>query len=189
MEDNQIVELYWQRDEMAIQETQTKYERYLTKVANNILNNLEDSMDSVNDTYLHAWNSMPPHRPEMLSTFLAKITRRLSIDIFRKRTATKRGGTEYELSLQELQESGFEAGETSGIEDDNESQLLGELISKYLRTLPETTRNIFIGRYFHNDPLKDLCQYYGFSESKVKSLLFRTRNGLREYLAKEGFEE
>ncbi|MCQ2529060.1 MAG: sigma-70 family RNA polymerase sigma factor [Saccharofermentans sp.] len=188
MEDSQIVDLYWQRDEMAISETQTKYERYLTKVANNILNSLEDSQDSVNDTYLHAWNSMPPHRPEVLSAFLAKITRRLSIDIFRKRTASKRGGTEYELSLQELQESGFEAGEDSNVIDDNESEVLGQLISKYLKTLPETTRNIFIGRYFHNDPLKEICAYYGFSETKVKSLLFRTRNGLRDYLAKEGFE-
>ncbi|MCQ2531168.1 MAG: sigma-70 family RNA polymerase sigma factor [Saccharofermentans sp.] len=188
MEDNQIVELYWQRDENAILETQTKYERYLTKVANNILNNVEDSMESVNDTYLNAWNSMPPHRPEMLSTFLAKITRRLSIDIFRKRTADKRGGTEYELSLQELQESGFEAGVDSEVVDENESKLLGEAINKYLRTLPEESRNIFIGRYFHNDSIKDVCNYYGYSETKVKSLLFRIRNGLRDYLEKEGFE-
>lgn len=188
MEDSQIVELYWQRDESAISETSTKYERYLTKVANNILNDVEDSMESVNDTYMHAWNSMPPHRPEMLSTFLAKITRRISIDMFRKRTASKRGGTEYEMSLQELAESGFEAGEDSSVIDDNESEVLGQLISKFLRTLPEDTRNIFIGRYFHNDPLKDICAYYGFSETKVKSLLFRTRNSLRDYLAKEGFE-
>lgn len=188
MEDNQIVDLYWQRDEAAISETSAKYERYLIKVAINILNDMEDSTESVNDTYLHAWNSMPPHRPELLSAFLAKITRRISIDMFRKRTASKRGGTEYELSLQELSESGFEAGEDSDIVDENESKVLGELISKYLRTLPETTRNIFIGRYFHNDPLKDICSYYGFSETKVKSLLFRTRNGLREYLTKEGFE-
>lgn len=188
MEDYQIVELYWQRDETAISETSTKYERYLTKVAINILNDMEDSIESVNDTYLHAWNSMPPHRPDMLSTFLAKITRRISIDMFRKRTAAKRGGSEYELSLQELQESGFEAGSESEIASDNESELLGELISKFLRTLPETTRNVFIGRYFHNDSVKDICNYYGYSETKVKSILFRTRNSLREYLAGEGFE-
>ena len=176
MEDALIVDLYWQRDETAIAETQIKYERYLTKIAMNVLSDADDSMEAVNDTYLHAWNSMPPHRPSILSTFLGKITRRVSIDQYRKRTAAKRGGSEYEVSLQELSESGIEPG----VEMENESEYkdLGKYISAYLRTLSEDSRNIFISRYFHFDPLKDICDNFGYSESKVKSVLFRAKGRL-----------
>ena len=102
MEDESIVTLYWDRDERAIRETETKYDRYLTKIAYNILADLEDSRESVNDTYLAAWDSMPPHRPGILSTYLAKITRRISIDRFRYRTRDKRKESEYAISLTEL---------------------------------------------------------------------------------------
>ena len=98
MEDEQIVTLYWNRDETAIQETQAKYDRYLTKIACNILADMEDSRESVNDTYLAAWNSMPPQRPSVLSAYLAKLTRRISIDRFRYRTRDKRRGSQYALS-------------------------------------------------------------------------------------------
>ena len=98
MEDEQIVTLYWERNEQAISETQTKYDRYLQKIANNILNNLDDSRESVNDTYLAAWESMPPHRPSALSAYLAKLTRRISIDLFRYRTRAKRQASEYAVS-------------------------------------------------------------------------------------------
>ena len=101
MNDEQIVSLYWDRDESAIRETEEKYDRYLTKIAYNILNNPEDSRESVNDTYLAAWNSMPPHRPSVLSAYLAKLTRRISIDLFRYRTRDKRLGSEYAISLSE----------------------------------------------------------------------------------------
>ena len=90
MQDERIVELYWQRDESAIQETEQKYGSYLTKIAYNILSDLEDSKESVNDTYMKAWNSMPPHKPNILSTYLGKITRQVSIDILRKRNSLKR---------------------------------------------------------------------------------------------------
>lgn len=185
MEDSTIIDLYWARDEIAISETQKKYERYLYKIAYNVLSNNEDSNESVNDTYLHAWNSMPPHRPSVLSAFLGKITRRLAIDMLRKRTADKRGGGEYEVSLQELSESGFEIG--AEMENESEYEDLGKLISSFLRTVSEDARNIFISRYFHFDSLNDICDRYGFSESKVKSILFRTRNGLKKYLEKEGY--
>ena len=187
MEDCKIVQLYWDRDETAITETSNKYERYLTKVANNILADVDDSAEAVNDTYLNAWNSMPPHKPDMLSTFLAKITRRLSIDKWRKKTADKRGGTEYDISLQELQESGFEPGEEASIE--SEESLLGELISKYLKDeVTKDARIMFVCRYFHNDSIKEICDKFNYGESKVKSSLLRTRKGLRDYLAKEGYE-
>lgn len=104
MQDEMIVELYWKRDESAIQETENKYSRYLSKIAYNILADLEDSKESVNDTYLKAWNSMPPHKPSVLSTYLGKITRQLSIDIFRTRNREKRKASEYAISLTELEE-------------------------------------------------------------------------------------
>lgn len=185
MEDETIVSLYWDRDERAIAETETKYDRYLTKIAYNILNNHEDSRESVNDTYLAAWNSMPPHKPSVLSTYLAKITRRLSIDIFRGRNRQKRQGSEYALSLNELGDC-VSGGNTT--EEIVNVKLLADAIGIYLRTLPEEARNAFIGRYYFLDPLKEVAAYCGMTESKAKSLLYRTRLGLKEYLTKEGFE-
>ena len=184
MQDEKIVELYWQRDESAISETQAKYENYLYKIAYNILSDKEDSFESVNDTYLAAWNSIPPHRPNVLSTYLGKLTRRISIDIFRKRNRIKRQASEYALSLTEL-ENCFSSDNSP--EKDYESKVLGEVINAFLRTLPDDARNVFIGRYYFLDSVKDVANYCGISESKAKTLLFRTRNSLREYLEKEGF--
>ncbi len=104
MEDARIVDLYWDRQEQAIAETQNKYGRYLLKIAWNVLADTQDSEESVNDTYLSAWKSMPPHRPSMLSTYLGKITRQISIDRLRRRTSAKRGGGQYAASLSELEE-------------------------------------------------------------------------------------
>ena len=184
MEDEQIVSLYWERNEAAISETETKYDRYLTKIAFNILNNYEDSRESVNDTYLAAWNSMPPHKPSILSTYLAKITRRLSIDIFRGRNRQKRQGSEYALSLSELGDC-VAGGNTT--EEIVNVKLLADAIGIYLRLLPEDARNAFIGRYYFLDPLKEVASYCGMTESKCKTVLYRTRLGLKEYLEKEGF--
>ena len=187
MEDSLIVELYWQRDETAIVETQNKYERYLVTIANNILYDYDDSMETANETYLHTWNAIPPHRPNALSAFLAKITRRLAIDRWRRKTADKRGGGEYEQSLQELQESGFEPGVEASFDSESEAEDLGKLINNFLKTCKKEKVNIFVLRYFHNKPLSEICDVTGFSESKVKTVLMRMRNDLREYLAKEGY--
>ena len=184
MEDEKIVSLYWNRDERAIAETEEKYDRYLTKIAMNILNDYEDSRESVNDTYLAAWNSMPPHRPTALNTYLAKITRRLSIDIFRGRTRLKRQGSEYALSLSELGEC-VSGGNTT--EEMVDVKLLAEAMGHYLRTLPEDARNLFLCRYYFLDSLKEAAERCGMTESKAKSLLHRTRLGLKAYLEKEGF--
>ena len=185
MEDEKIVSLYWDRDERAIGETEEKYDRYLTKIAMNILNNYHDSRERVNDTYLAAWNSMPPHRPSVLSTYLAKITRRLSIDIFRHRNREKRKGSEYAISLSELGDC-VSGGNTT--EEIINVKLLADAIGIYLRTLPEEARTLFIGRYYFLDSLKEAAAYCGMTESKAKSLLHRTRLGLKEYLIKEGFD-
>ena len=184
MEDRNIVELYWQRDQQAIAHTQTKYGPYLTKVAMNILCDPEDSAESVNDTYLAAWNAMPPHRPQVLCPFLSKLTRRISISLLRKRQSMKRGGDAYEASLEELREC---------LPGDNTTELicegkaLEEAIARFLRSVSEQARNVFIGRYFYMDPVKEVARYCGISESNAKVLLHRTRAALGEYLQKEGF--
>ena len=184
MEDEQIVALYWERDEQAISETERKYDRYLLKIANNILNNQEDSRESVNDTYLAAWNSMPPHRPGVLSAYLAKLTRRISIDCFRYRTRNKRMASEYAVSLSELSDC-VSGGNTT--EEIINAKALADAIGVYLRLQSKETQAAFLGRYYFLDPVKEIAAYLGMSESKVKSLLYRTRLGLKEYLEKEGF--
>lgn len=184
MEDVEIVNLYWQRDEAAIDHTQQKYGAYLTKIAYNILSSTEDSRESVNDTYLAAWNSMPPHKPSILSTYLGKLTRRISIDIFRKRTREKRLPSEYAVSLTELEDC---LADDATPEQALEGKQLGEAISAFLRTLPQQTRNVFIGRYYFLDSVKEVAGYCGITESKAKTLLHRTRQALRTYLEKEGY--
>ena len=183
VEDEQILELYRQRDESAIRETERKYGRYLAKIAYGILANAEDSRESVSDAYLGAWNSIPPHRPDVLSAYLAKLTRRCSIDIFRRRHREKRRESEYALSLDELADC------VSGGDSPEEAVALSELtqaIEAYLRSLDSEARTVFIGRYFFLDSVRKIAVYRHMSESKVKSLLFRTRKGLRGYLIKEG---
>ena len=184
MEDSQIVGLYWERNESAIQHTDKKYGHYLGKIAFQILNDKSDSEESVNDTYLAAWDSIPPQRPNVLSTYLGKLTRRISIDRFRKKTAQKRGAGEYEQSLDELSEC-ISGGGTP--EETVEAQLLGEAIGRFLHTLSPEARHTFIGRYYYLDSIREVAAYCHISESKAKILLHRTRLALRTYLEKEGY--
>ena len=183
MEDEKIVDLYWQRDEAAIRATEEKYGRYLMKIACRVLADEEDSRESVNDTYWRAWQSMPPHRPSVLRTYLGRITRGLAIDRYRGKNREKRRSSAYALSLAELEEC--VSGATA--EEQVDLQLLAEAIGAYLRTLPPETRSIFLRRYYCMDSLKEIGARWGMGESRVKSLLFRTRRGLRTYLEKEGF--
>ena len=185
MQDAQIVALYWQRDESAIEVTQKKYESYLSKIAYNILSDWEDSQESVNDTYMAAWNSMPPHKPDVLSTYLGKLIRRISIDLFRKRNRLKRQASQYTLSLSELEDC---AAPDSSPEDAMQTRVLAEAINRFLRTLSIDARNLFIGRYYFMDSLKEVAAYCGISESRAKSILYRTRCSLKAYLQKEGFD-
>ena len=184
MKDAEIVALYWDRDESAIKQTQDKYGAYLSKIAYNILSDFEDSKECVNDTYLSAWNSMPNHRPNVLSTYLGKITRQLSIDVFRKKNSTKRYASEYAVSLEELGDS-FSDGATP--DQALDAKLLDEAINRFLRTLPVDARNTFIGRYYFFDSLKDVARYCGTSEVRAKSTLIRIRQSLKAYLVEEGF--
>lgn len=184
MDDQQIVALYWQRDQQAIEYTQKKYGRYLAKVAYHILYDLEDCAESVNDTYMAAWNAIPPHRPQSLCAFLSKLTRRIAIDLLRKKQSAKRGGGEYEASLEELSQC-LPGGH------DPEAAFAGrelvKAIEKFLHDLPEKNRNVFIGRYFYMDPVKEVARYCGLSESNAKVMLHRTRVALSAYLKEEGY--
>lgn len=185
MKDTDIVAMYWDRNEDAIAQTQRKYGSYLSKVAYNILSDFEDSKECVNDTYLAAWNSMPTNRPSILSTYLGKIVRQISIDVFRRRNTVKRYASEYAVSLEELGDS-FSDGMTPELALD--AKLLDEAINRFVRELPDDARNTFIGRYYFFDSLKNVASYCGMTESRAKSLLYRTRQSLKAYLAKEGFD-
>ena len=184
MEDNRIVDLYWQRNESAINETATKYGKYLHSISYHILLNDEDAEECVNDTYNDAWQSMPPHRPSILSTFLGKITRRISIDLWRKHSADKRGGGEVALALDELDEC---VSGNSNVENEIERQELQQKLNAFLMGLPRLERQVFMCRYWYMDSVSDIAKQFDFSESKVKSMLFRTRNKLRTMLEKEGY--
>lgn len=182
MEDSKIVELYWKRDESAISQTQLKYEKYLSKIAYNILADLEDSRESVNDTYLRAWYSMPPQKPAILSAFLSKITRNISIDLYRKKTTKKRVGSEYAISLDELYDCTSNEGSP---EKEVDAKALASAVNSFVSSLPEEQKNIFVCRYFYFDSVRDIAGFTGSGESKVKSVLHRTRLSLKEYLEKE----
>ena len=183
MEDERIVELYWARSENAISETSAKYGKYCYAVAYHILASEEDAEESVNDTYLDAWNSMPPHRPAVLSTFLGKITRRIAIDRWRSRDAKKRGGGEVVLTLEELAEC---VSSGHDIEQEiEERELIGKL-NVFLGKLSVNERDVFICRYFFLLSVSEICDKFRFSPSKVKSMLSRTRKKLRDYFVKEG---
>lgn len=184
MEDKCIVELYLARSESAIAETSLKYGKYCYTIAYNILFNAEDADESVNDTYMGAWSSMPPHRPSVLSTFLGKITRRVSLNKWKEHRRDKRGGGEVALALDEL--SGYISS------PDNTQQAidfkeLSAAINNYLSTLPETERNVFVCRYWFLASITEISEKFIFSQSKTKSMLFRTRGKLYDYLKEEGF--
>lgn len=183
MEDDRILDLYFDRDQSAISETAEKYGKYCFSIAYNILNCREDAEESVSDTYLSAWNLIPPRRPTVFSAFLAKITRHLSIDAWRRRTAGKRGGGETQLALDEL-----ECFATNGLtaEDACQRKELLHALNKALAALPETERTVFLCRYFYVDSNAQIAERFGFTEGKVKSMLHRTRIKLFNKLHQEG---
>lgn len=184
MEDKRIIALYWARNEEAIPATAAKYGRYCHAIAFNVLRDDSDSEECVNDTWLSTWNSIPPQRPEIFSAFLGKICRRLSIDRWREKTAAKRGGSQMELALEELS---FCIPSAASTEGEFEARELQCLIVSFVRALPDTERRVFLRRYWYLDSVADIAQRFGFSESKVKSMLHRTRAKLKALLEKEGF--
>ena len=183
MDDKAILDLYWTRSEKAISETDSKYGAYCFTIAYNILNNREDSEESVSDTYLAAWNSMPPKRPAVLSAFLGKITRYLSLDRWKKRSRLKRGGGETELCLEELQDC---VSAQSSTEDALIRKETLTAVNRFLSTLSETERKVFLCRYWYLDSVKDIAERFGLSPNRTSVLLRRIRQKLNTYLTKEG---
>lgn len=185
MDDANIVRLFWDRDERAISATADKYGSYCTSIAKNILGNNEDAEECVNDTYLNAWNSMPPHRPRVLSTFLGKITRNLSFDRYKHNTAKKRGGGETTAVLDELLEI---VSDTDSVEQEISRKELVKAIDTFLGTLPADKRGIFICRYWYFDSISAIASDFGMTENNVSVNLNRIRLKLHNYLSERGFE-
>ena len=183
MEDRKIVDLYWQRSENAIGETESKYGKYCRTIAYNILTDAEDAEECVNDTWLQAWNSMPDHRPERLAPFLGKMVRWISLSRLRERKSLKRGGGEVSLALEELAEV------LPGREDTQqeiERRELSAAVRVFLARQEETERLVFLSRYWYMASIDEIAGKFGFSRSKVTSMLYRTRHRLQAELKEEG---
>ena len=183
MDDSEIIELYFQRSEEAVTQTTSKYGKYCYQIAYHILSSREDSEESVNDTYLAAWNTMPPRRPNILSAFLGKLTRYISLDRWKKRSAQKRGGGQVALSLEELEEC-ISGGDDPEKEVDRKELL--RYLNRFLDALPETQRRVFVCRYWYLESIPEIAARFGFSESKVTAMLHRLREKLRARLQLEG---
>ena len=183
MEDREIVDLYWQRSDLAISETDRKYGRYCRAIAFNICGSDEDAEECVNDTWFRAWNRMPSERPAALPAFLGCITRNLAINTIKAKNRLRRGGGEAALALDELSEC-LPGGRSP--EQIVEEKELEEAIGRFTADLPETERMIFVLRYFYLAPVADIAEKLQCGQGKVKSSLFRTRKKLRAYLREEG---
>ena len=182
MDDAQIVDLYWQRSDEAIRQTQLKYGRYCHKIAYNILASDQDAEECVNDTYLAAWHSMPSNRPPALAGYLGKITRNFALTRRTERARQKRGGGEVALALEELSECLAAPG---AVERRVEERELTRCIDRFLYALPKTQRQIFVSRYWYMASIEEIAKAFGFSRSKVTSMLHRTRKKLQTALKKE----
>ena len=183
MDDREIIELHWTRSEHAVRETAQKYGAYCQAVAYGILRTPEDSEECVNDTWLQAWNAMPPQRPERLGAFLGRITRNLSLNRLKAMTAQKRGGEAAAAALEELRDCVPAPGDVEQTVEDRE---LSRALDRFLAGLRSETRKFFLQRYWYLRSVTEIAAQYGVSESKVKMSLLRTRKALKAFLEKEG---
>ena len=183
MEDYKIIELYWARKEQAISESSNKYGSYCRTISYNILHNNEDVHECINDTWLAAWNTMPPQRPNLLSAFLGKITRNLSLNRYKQNTAKKRGFGQMELALSELDEC---IPSSVSVEDAIDQIELTKAIDDYLYQQTQERRMVFVRRYWYLSPIDEIARDFSMSRSKATSLLFRMRKELKLHLEKEG---
>ena len=184
MTDEAIVALYWERNETAIARSDEKYGPYCRSVSFGILRDRRDAEECVNDTWMSAWNAMPPHKPSKLQFFLGKLTRNLSINRLELRRAKKRGGGELPLVLSELEGCLPDSG---SVEEAAEGKELAAFLSQFVHELPEAKRRVFIRRYWYLSSVADIAREYGMSEAKVTSMLDRMREKLRAALEKEGY--
>ena len=180
-----IIDLYFSRNELAINETAGKYGNYCFTISNNILKNEGDAQECVNDTYLKAWNNIPPTKPLRLGTFLGRIVRNLSLDRYKFNRTKKREGCEFELLLTELEEC---ISSDLTVEAEFDSNMVIQIINNWLLEQKSENRILFVKRYWHVESIKDLARNHQMSESKIKSVLFRMRKNLKIYLNEEGIE-
>lgn len=184
MKDEEIIELYFKRNERAIEETDSKYGNYLESIAENILNDELDAEECLNDTYLKTWDRIPPTRPRVLKAFLAKITRELALDKYRAIRSKKRGnGTMHEI-LDELEEC---IPASNGVEQSILGKELESIVADFVRALPEREAYIFLSRYFYVEDITDISKKYGMSKNNVSVTLSRLRTKLQTRLLKEGY--
>ena len=184
MSDEQIVELYWQRDERAIRETDRKYQHFLLTVAHNILRDAQDCEECLNDTYLGAWNAIPPARPKVLQAFLATIMRRTAIDCYKRKKRQKRIDSELTVALSEVEELLADGSDPAAELDAHE---LGRVISEFIRALPKRRMYIFMSRYYTARPIGEIARLLGCSESTVNKEIAAIKRDLKEKLEKEGY--
>lgn len=185
MEDNQIISLYWDRDEAAIAETGKKYGSYCRAIARNILHSEEDSEECVNDTYLSAWNTLPPQRPNILSAFLGRITRNLAFDRYSFNHAQKRGGCEISVVLDEIAEI---VSDKDDVEQVTEGKELIHAINAFLAELSPKKRKMFVMRYWYTDTVSTIAKQFGIADNACSVRLSRMREQLKKYLNDRGFE-
>lgn len=183
MDDESIIDLYWQRSESAIAETAVKYGRYCQAIAFAVLCNEEDAEECVSDTWMKAWNSMPPKRPAVLPSFLGRITRNLSISRLRELRAAKRYSGEADLVLDELIDC---VSNVPSAEQEAEAREIGESLNRFLAGLKTEERAVFLSRYWFFASIREISLKTGLSENNVKVMLSRTRARLRDYLKEEG---
>ncbi len=184
MDDEKIIELYFERSEQAILESGAKYGAYCFKVAFNILDNHEDSEECVNETWFRSWNAIPPKRPSRLAAFFTRITRNLALDRLDVIMAAKRGGGEYIAALEELSEC---TASNSDAEDEYSRKTLEDDINRFLKAIAARECDIFLSRYFYLETTMEIAKRYGLKEGNVAVILSRTRKKLREFLIKEGY--
>jgi len=185
MEDSEIIRLYFERDEGAIEATAQKYGAYCETIAVNILENREDAEECVNDAYLKTWNTIPPKRPAVLRTFLGKIVRNTAFDRYRRKNAGKRGAGEVSAVLEELEEC--VSGGTEPECELNRKELQAAL-NAFLETLPKEKCAMFVRRYWYSEPVAEIAKRYGMRENAVSVTLNRLRKSLREYLEERGLD-
>lgn len=185
MDDREIIGLYWQRDERAISETSARYGSYCLKIARNILEDIFESEECVNDTWLRAWNSMPPHKPDILSAYLGKITRNLALSRYRERLAYKRGGGEASLALEELNDC---VPSRFSVEDEAAARELGRRLNAFVATLGQEERDVFVSRYWFGASIALICERTGSKSGRIKSMLHRTRRRLLNYLEEDAYD-
>ena len=183
MEDREIIALYNARSETAIEQTDTEYGAFCHSIAFHILGNAEETAECVSDAYLALWNAIPPHQPQCLRAFLGKITRNLSLNRLEKLRAQKRGGTQTDLVLEELSAC---IPAQSGAETVTEDIVIRETLNRFLKSLSETERRVFVRRYWYTDPVSEIASGLNISENRVYVMLHRTRKKLRVMLEKEG---